>query len=96
MAKGHVRIGSGLPKFVKTSGSSLKNLNFCSNSVFFTFWSLLAFLKQILQGNITERLGAVVNAIFRYTYYNILINSQGSDLLHAQGEQKFTSKMMMH
>ena len=60
------------------------------------FWSLLAFLKQLLQENITERLGAVVNAIFRYTYYNTLIKNQWSDLLHAQGEQKFTSKMMMN
>ena len=100
MAKGHVRIGSGLPKLVKTSGSRLKNLNFCSNSVFFhplvTSGILETSATKKRRWNITERHGAVVNAIFRYTYYILLINSQGSDLLHAQGEQKFTSKMMMH
>ena len=96
MAKGHVRIGSGLPKFVKTSGSSLKNLNFCSNSVFFHLLVTSGILEtsgtKKRRWNITERLGAVVNAIFRYTYYNILINSQGPDLLHAQGEQKLLQK----
>ena len=32
----------------------------------------------------------------RYTYYNTLTKGQWSDLLHAQGEQNFTSKMMMN
>ena len=100
MARGHVRIGSGLPKIVQTSGSSFKNTQFLFKQCFFHLLVTSGILETSAtkkrRWNITERHGAVVNAIFRYTYYNILIDSQGSDLLHAQGEQKFTSKMMMH
>ena len=76
-----------------------KTLNFCSNSFFHLLVSsgiLKSTTARKRRWNITERLGAVMNAIFRYTYYNILIKGQGSDLLHAQGEQKFTPKMMMN
>ena len=102
MVKGHVRIGSGLPKFVQTTGSSFKNTQFFfSNSVFLfhhlvTSGILKTTAARKSRRNITERLRAVVNAIFRYTYYNTLIKGQWCDLLHAQGQQKFTSKMMMN
>ena len=100
MDKGHARIGSGLPKFVQTSGSSFKNTQFLFKQCFFHPLVTSGILKTTTarkrRWNITERLGAVVNAIFRYTYYNIRIKGQWSDLLHAHGEQKCTSTMMMN
>ena len=80
MARGHVRIGSGLPKFVQTGGSSFKNTQFLFRQCFFHVVVTSGILKTTAarkrRWNITEPLGAVLNAIFRYTYYNILIKGQ--------------------
>ena len=101
MARGHIRIGSGLPKCVQTDQwIQLQKRSIFVQTCFFHVLVTSGILKTTAaresRRNITERLGAVVNAILRYTYCNTLIKGQWSDLLHAQGEQKFTSKMMMN
>ena len=70
--------------------------NFFSSSALFHLLVTSGIVETTAAGkrrwNITERLGAVVNAIFRYTYYNIQLRANGLLFCMLRGNRNLPQK----